>query len=82
MIILELPVFWYTPEQIKERELYPKNYPEEELATKIITFYSIQYIYPTNQYCTICSGGTEFYIKESEESVKEKIRAQIMYKWN
>jgi hypothetical protein len=83
MIHVKLPVLWFSDEQQKEFDLCNKDIPMEELDTKMITFYHIDYVRPyVDNHCVIASGGEIFIIKETEEVVNNKIQEQITYKWN
>jgi len=83
MIEIDLEVLWLTDElkPIQESGIYV---PMEDCTTRIHTFYLIAGIRPHDEkgYCEILSNGDVFIIKEPYESVKQKIKNQMNFKWN
>lgn len=83
MIQVDLNVLWQTDEQ-HELQKAGVDIDFNKCTERLHTFYSISFVRPSNDegICTIGSNGTEFYIRESYESVKKKIGDQIIFKWN
>lgn len=79
---LELHSFWTNdPEQMNAADLgIPVD--AEDLQTKSITFFTIDHIRDMGEYCDVVSGGIEYTINESKDSVIAKIREALTYKWN
>lgn len=76
MINLELLYFKFTDEQEQAIEM-GTEIDLSECEADVITFYGIDNLKPDGAFCRISSGGEDFIIAESYESVKEKIEAQI-----
>lgn len=83
MIEIDLEVLWLTDE-LKPIQEAGMEVPINDCTTRIHTFYSIAAIRPHDEkgYCDVFSNGDVFTIKESYESVKQKIRNQMNFKWN
>lgn len=84
MIEIDLEVLWLTDEQ-QELEAASIIIPIEDCtATKTHTFYQISFLRKRTEkhLCEIGSNGEDFIISESYESVKQKIKDQIIFKWN
>jgi len=82
---IDLEVLWLTDEQLAKEDLeiqYDIDY--DKSPTRTHTFYSIAFVRRMDEkgYCQIGSNGEEFIIKESVESVKQKIKDQLVFKWN
>lgn len=83
MIEIDLKVLWLSDEQ-QQLDDAGMDIDFDKCFTKIHTFYSISFLRPLEEkgYCQIGSNGEEYVIRESYESVKHKIKAQIIFKWN
>lgn len=84
-IEIDLEVLWLTDEQLAKEDLeidYEIDY--DKSPTRTHTFYSIAFVRELDKkgYCQIGSNGDEFIVKESYQSVKQKIKDQIVFKWN
>jgi hypothetical protein len=85
MIEIDLEVLWLTEEQQElEAAGVSVDIVLDECITKTHTFYQISFIRTRkeNHLCNIGSNGDIFIVKESYESVKQKIKDQIIFKWN
>lgn len=85
IVEIDLEVLWLTDEQLAKEDLeidYEIDY--DKSPTRTHTFYSIAFVRKLNKkgYCQIGSNGDEFVIRESAESVKQKIKDQLVFKWN
>ncbi|TDD77149.1 hypothetical protein [Flavobacterium caseinilyticum] len=83
MIELDLEVLWLPEELIPQQEA-GMEVPIKDCTTRIHTFYLIAAIRPHDEkgYCDVFSNGETYTVKESYESVKQKIRNQMNFKWN
>lgn len=83
MIELDLEVLWLTDE-LKPIQESGMEVPLQDCTTRIHTFYMIALIRPHNEkgYCELFSNDDVFIIKESYESVKQKIKNQMIFKFN
>jgi len=83
MIEIDLEVLWLTDEQ-QELENASVSVPIEDCITKTHTFYQISFIRKRTEknLCEVGSNGEDFIINEPYESVKQKIKDQIIFKWN
>jgi len=56
----------------------------DKCVTRIHTFYIIAFIRPHEEkgYCEVFSNNDIFIIRESYESVKQKIKNQMIFKFN
>lgn len=83
MIELDLEVCWLT-DKLRPQQEAGMEIPLDKCVTRIHTFYSITAIRPHDEkgYCELFSNGDIFTIKESYESVKQKMKNQMNFKWN
>jgi hypothetical protein len=81
---LELKSFYSNDEEvIKNNEDFDIPIPEESIITKPIMFYTIDNVKQNgDDMCYVESGGMEYCIDESYESVNTKIRNQMIVKLN
>ena len=81
---LELNVLWVTdPKAIENEEKYDIEIPDESVGIKPVMFYEISNTKPiSDSECYVSSGGEEYVVTESYESVNSKIRNQTIYKLN
>lgn len=84
MILLECEYWEFNDEQQKLYELDDKtDLKIEEGNLKIATFYAIDNISPFQEkYCLLSSGGINFAINDTYESVKSKIENNIIFVYN
>ena len=83
MIELDLEVLWLTDEQTKlEKAVVEIDF--KDCDTKTHTFYCIAALRPHEEkgYCEVLCNNDLFTIKESYESVRQKIKNQMNFKWN
>lgn len=83
MIEIDLEVCWL-PEELRPQQDAGMEVPLDKCVTKIHTFYTIAFVRPHEEkgYCEVFSNNDVFIIRESYESVKQKIRNQMNFKWN
>lgn len=81
---LELNVLWVNdPKAIENEEKYDIEIPDESVGIKPVMFYEISNVKPiSDSECYVSSGGEEYVVTESYESVNAKIRNQTIYKLN
>lgn len=83
MIELDLEVLWLT-DDLKPIQEAGMEVPLKDCTTKTHTFYVITLIRPHNDplYCELFCSGDIFIINEPYESVRQKIKNQMNFKWN
>lgn len=81
---LELNVLWVNdPKAIENEEKFDIEIPDNAIEQKPVMFYEISNVKPiSDTECYVSSGGEEYVVTESYESVNSKIRNQIIYKLN
>ena len=83
MIAIDLDVLWLTDE-LKPIQEAGIDVPLEECAIKTHTFCIIAAVRPHDNpnYCEILCDGEVFIINEPFLSVRNKIKDQLVLKWN
>jgi len=81
---IELMSFWCADEDaIKRNEEFDIPIPEEALTLKAIMFYNIDNVKPNGEHMSyVSSGGEDFCINESYDSVNRKIQERLTFKFN
>jgi len=81
---IELHSFWTNDtEAIENNEKFEIPIPEESVTTKPITFYIIDNVQIADEKsCVVQSGGQDFMIAESAESVNRKIKERQNFLYN
>lgn len=82
--VLELKVFFTDdPEKIKAMEI-GIDIPDEDFELQTIVFFNIDCVrqIKSDSYCEVVSGGIEYVVAESEESIHAKIEQIMAFKWN
>jgi hypothetical protein len=80
---LELMIIVHTDESAKLADM-EIEVPVETLPTELYTFYKVEYLKPCEnpKLCVIGTNCDEFIVKESYASVKQKIKDQMVFKFN
>ena len=80
---LALKCLWIPDDVAEESELTNLPISDDDIVEKEITFYHIEHVrYNSNKNCTIVSGGFEYLINETYESVNAKILERLTFKFN
>lgn len=83
MLPIKFNCAWVPDEAFGESELTGKPISDDDVVEKEITFYTIDHVRqngPSN--CVILSGGYEYLVTESYESVNSKISERLTFKFN
>lgn len=80
---LTLKCLWVPDDVAEESELTNLPISSDDIVEKEITFYVIEHVrYNSDQNCTIVSGGFEYLVNETYESVNAKIAQRMTFKFN
>ena len=80
---ITLNCLWVPDDVAEESELTNQPISDDDIVEKEITFYIIEHVrYNSDQNCTIVSGGFEYLVNETYESVNAKIAERMTFKFN
>ena len=83
MIGIELQCYVTNDEDAVERfRILNIPIPDESVRTIPLTFYNIDNVEPCESGCLVRSGGGEYSVAESYDSVNKKVRQLLASKWN
>ncbi len=80
---LTLKCLWIPDDVAEESELTNLPISDDDIQEKEITFFVIEHLrYNSDKNCTIVSGGFEYLINETYDSVNAKILERMTFKFN
>ena len=80
---LTLKCLWIPDDVAEESELTNLPISDEDIQEKEITFFVIEHLrYNSDKNCTIVSGGFEYLVNETYDSVNAKILERMTFKFN
>jgi len=80
---LTLKCLWIPEDIVEESELTNLPISANDIQEEEITFYQIEHVRMTNKKnCTVVSGGFEYLVNETYDSVNAKILERMTFKFN
>ena len=80
---LTLKCLWIPDDVAEESELTNLPISDDDIQEKEITFFVIEHLrYNSDKNCTIVSGGFEYLVNETYDSVNAKILERMTFKFN